>query len=264
MKGSGVLQKAFYKSLAFLKRQAPTILTCLSGAGVIATSVLAVKATPKAVERLKEATEEKGEELTLIETIYTAGPVYISASATLLGTLICLFGANGLSKRQQASLLGAYALLEKSYQQYRKTVTDIYGEDAEARIHAEMAQDVYISEDGYSLYDPETDKESDTVLFFDSYSQRWFTATLSAVINAEYHINRMLQIRGNTCINEFYTFLGIDEVSGGSEIGWSLGTLLDWGLSWLDFENRFIQMEGGMECYLISALIEPELFDYER
>ena len=42
-----------------LKRAAPTILTCLSAVGMVLTIVTAVKATPKAMELLKEATAEK-------------------------------------------------------------------------------------------------------------------------------------------------------------------------------------------------------------
>mgnify|MGYP006900518846 CR=1 FL=1 len=40
------------KSVVQLKRGSPTVLTCLGVAGVIATTVSAVMATPKAIERL--------------------------------------------------------------------------------------------------------------------------------------------------------------------------------------------------------------------
>ena len=43
----------------FLKRNASTILTCVGAVGVVATSVMAVKATPKALILLEKA---KGED----------------------------------------------------------------------------------------------------------------------------------------------------------------------------------------------------------
>ena len=89
-------------SRRFLKRNASTILTAVGGAGVVATSIMAVKATPKALILLHEAKEEKGDELTLSETIKVAGPVYIPAIITGAATLSCIFGANALNKRQQA------------------------------------------------------------------------------------------------------------------------------------------------------------------
>ena len=53
----------------FVKRNASTILTCLGGVGVVATSVMAVKETPKAIRLIEEAEKEKGEELTKCEKV---------------------------------------------------------------------------------------------------------------------------------------------------------------------------------------------------
>lgn len=46
-----------------------TVLACISGIGLIATAIMAVRATPKAMQLLQEAEEEKGDELTKWETI---------------------------------------------------------------------------------------------------------------------------------------------------------------------------------------------------
>lgn len=47
----------------FWHRNAATVLTCLGGIGVVATSVMAIKATPKALKKIEEAKQEKGEDL---------------------------------------------------------------------------------------------------------------------------------------------------------------------------------------------------------
>ena len=56
-----------------MKKAAPTILTCVSAAGVVMTAVLTAKATPKALRCLEEAktakNAENGEKLTRMETI---------------------------------------------------------------------------------------------------------------------------------------------------------------------------------------------------
>ena len=58
---------------AFFKRNASTILTTVGGLGVIATAITVAKATPKALELLEEAREEKGEDLTRIEKNQNSG-----------------------------------------------------------------------------------------------------------------------------------------------------------------------------------------------
>ena len=62
------MNKMLFKSKMFLKSNSSTILTCIGGVGVVATVVTAVKATPKALIRIEEAKEEKGEELTKKES----------------------------------------------------------------------------------------------------------------------------------------------------------------------------------------------------
>lgn len=73
-----------------LYRSSPTILTVVASIGVIATTITAVQATPKAIKLLKEAELEKGENLTKLEIVRVAGPTYIPS--VLLGvSTICLY-----------------------------------------------------------------------------------------------------------------------------------------------------------------------------
>ena len=46
------------KSRKFFKKNGSTILTCMSVAGVVGTAVMAVKATPKAIELIEAAKNE--------------------------------------------------------------------------------------------------------------------------------------------------------------------------------------------------------------
>ena len=86
---------------------------------------------------------------------------------------------------------------------------------------------------------------------------------MAAVLNAEYHINRNLQLRGYCTINEFYEFLGIDGIDYGDEIAWSLDSLMEGGIMWLDFENHNAVMDDGLECCIVSAIWCPDKFDSE-
>jgi len=254
------------KSKSFLKKSSPTILTCFSVAGVVGTTVLAVKATPKAVELIKNDSRRNHDgdphAYTKLEAVQSCWKCYIPAALVGLSTITCIIGINVLNKRNQASLASAYALLSESYQQYRKAAKTVYGDDADSKIKAQMAKDTYIkvfsSAGGYSVYSPDLDSESEKILCYDLFSQRYFTSTMAAVLNAQYHVNRNLQLRGEVSINEYYDFLGIDKIENGDDIGWDINEFIEGGISWLDFDNRHTVLDDGLECCVISCSLGPQ------
>lgn len=244
------MNKLVNQSKRFLNRNSSTILTCLGGAGVVVTSVLAVKATPKALKLLETAKEEKGEELTSFEVIRTAGPIYIPAIITGVSTIACIFGANVLNKRSQAALMSAYALLDNSYKNYKKKVVELYGEEADREVKSSIAKDKY----------EETDVKVDDTkkLFFDFYSSRYFESTDEIVRKAEYDLNRELSIMSYASLNDFYDLLKIEKIDGGDDLGWSAAKNFEYYCqSWIDFAHEKVVMDDGLECYIIHIQSEP-------
>lgn len=250
------MNNLLHRGKVFVNRNASTMLTCVGAAGVVATAALAVKATPKALRLIEKAKEDKGEDLTKLETVKVTAPVYIPAVLMGASTIACVFGANVLNKRKQAAIMSAYALLDNSYKEYKKKVDDIYGEDANDRIKEEIVKDKY-EEDDISLLDDQKQ------LFYDSFSERYFEATMEDVIRAEYWINRRLALWGSAYLNEFYEQLDIPQVDYGEHLGWSSGMLMDTTWSdWLDFDHEKVVMDDGLECHIITVSVEP-VFDFE-
>lgn len=243
-------------SKLFLKRNASTILTCVGSAGVIATSVLAVKATPKALVLLENAEEEKGEELTKMEVVKTAGPAYIPAIVTGVSTIACICGANVLNQRQQAALMSAYALLDNSYKDYRNKVKELYGEDADGHVKEEIAKDRY--------EDSDIKPEDNMNLYYDEYSERYFNATSEQVLRAEYEINKRIMETSGAYLNEFYELAGLEPTDYGDYMGWSFCEMVEtaW-TNWLDFHHKKVVMDDGLEVTIISFNFEPT-FDFEN
>lgn len=241
------MNKWLHRSSKFVKRNASTILTCVGGVGVVTTSVMAVKATPKALMLLEEAKKEKGEDLTKLEIVKTAGPAYIPSVVMGAATIACIFGANALNKRQQAALMSAYALLDNSYKDYKKKVGELYGEDGELRVRQEIAKDRYDEEEDYA--DEEDDGKH---LFYDQYSGRYFRATNETVLNAKYEINKLLYEDCYASLNELYELFGIERLDHGDYIGWSSAQMSDmyWD-SWIHFWLEKTDLEDGMECFII-------------
>ena len=238
------------KSRVFVKRNSATILTCVGAAGVIATTVTAVKATPKAILLLEKAKEEKGEELTKVETIKIAAPIYIPTMVLGVSTLACIFGANILSKKGQASLMSAYALADSSYKDYRKKVNELYGEEAGAQVRAELAKDDY--------KDNHIQVEDGKRLYYDMYSMQHFEATPFEVQKAEYELNKTLMLEDGVCLNEWYSQLGIDQLEHGFDFGWTVGANMEaYWQTWIDFKHEKVVMDDGLECIIISFAQEP-------
>lgn len=245
-----------------LKKHAPTLLASASIVGMVSTVILAVKATPKAVEYIKNDSivNHDGDPYgySKIEAVKSTWTLYIPATLTGVATLACIIGANLTSRQQQAQLISAYSLLNQYCTRYKNAAIEVYGEDADRKIKAQMAKDTYLYDkcNNAYLYNPDLDS-SDKVLFCDNYSMRYFLTTLASVINAQYHLNRNLMLRGEVSINEFYEFLGIDKIDGGDDIGWNICELYEGGYQWLDFENEFVELEGGMECYQLFTAFDP-------
>lgn len=244
----------------FWKRNGSTILTCVGAVGVVATAVTSAKATPKALALLEIAKEEKGEDLTTIEKVKIAGPTYIPTILIGASTIACLFGANGLNKRDQAALMSAYALLDNSFKEYKAKLKELYGEEAHQNIinsiAIEKAGDVHVH-GSYLCSDCDlTADEScgDPVLFYDEYSNRYFEATIEQVINAEYHLNRNYILRGYCYLNELYEFLGLETTDYGSVLGW---TPTDEGEYWIEFNHRKVKLDDGLEVYILEMPFAP-------
>lgn len=240
----------------FLKRNSSTILTCVGAIGVVTTSVMAVKATPKALTLIDKATDEKGEKLTKFEVVKIAGPTYIPAVLTGAATIACIFGSNIISKHQQATLMSAYALLDSSYKEYKQKVDELYGEDAGKHVREEIAKDKYTG-DGTLVDD---DKE----LFYDFYSGRYFESTKEAVMWAEYETNRAMVVNGAVCVNEFYDFLGLEPLPEHELVGWSCGMIEEmYWHPWIEFDHEHTIIDddadnnGGLECTIIHMPLEP-------
>lgn len=230
----------------FLKNNSSKILTCVGGVGVIVTSIFSSKATIKAYKILSE--KEQYEDLTLREKIKEVWPVYIPTILFGTSTILCIFGSNILSQKNQASLVSAYALINQSYKEYKDKVKELYGDDSDLIIKKEIAKNNY----------DETLFNGEKQLFYDSFSMRYFESTFENVLRAEYYINKKFASEFFVTINDFYSLLGIDKLNIGNDLKWRSDDVMALnGLLWIDFENELVVMDDGLECYMINIKNDP-------
>lgn len=243
------------KTQLFLKRYSSTILTVVGATGVVVTSALSVKATPKALELLEEAKQKKGEDLTVIETIEVAWKPYIPAIISGCSTIACIFGANILNTRNQASLMSAYALLDNAYKEYRNKVNDIYGEESKTNVTQEIIKSKFNDDNDMELDDSK-------LLFFDYQSMQFFQSTMEEVMHAENEFLETFHERGYACLNEYYDMLHIPHADYGYQLGWfDIENNDPYNCHELEFEYEKVLINDDLECWIISTNIPPAL-DY--
>lgn len=250
------------KSRKFLKKNGSTILTCMGVTGVVGTAIMAVKATPKALELIEDAKKEKGEDLTKLQTIVVAAPAYIPSALIGVGTIACIIGSNVLNKRQQAALTSAYIMLNRSYNDYKAKLVELYGKDTDDKIQQELMKEKidveppYISSGAviYGSTGLEKICNSEKALFYDTISERYFESTILDVYAAEYYLSRNFIIMGCATPNDFYDLLGIPQIPDGDVIGWSMED----GHCWLDFDHTKTVIDDGLICYIITPVFTPE------
>lgn len=243
----------------FLKKHSPTILTIVGATGVIATAVTAVRATPKALILIDRAEQEKKIEtgelvgLTPIEVAQAAWKPYIPSVLIGAATITCIFGANVLNRRQQAAITSAYILLERTYKSYKDKVIELYGKETDQKVRAEVAKDEYQEQKP-----SENDADDGKLLFYEEHYGHYFRRSMEEVIDAEYRINRDLAQKGEASLSDFYEYLGLDESEIGNALGWTQEIICDYSQpAWIDFEHELVQMDDGMECYIINILFKP-------
>ena len=231
----------------FLKRNAPTILTSAGVVGFMATTVLACRATGKAIDVMPKISEDVREvkevlpfedEKAKMEALIR---VYARSSVTLLkvyypvvltgsASIICVLSAHNMMRQRQASLLAAYTALDASYKAYRSRVAERYGEDADHEFYRGVARTKLraldeTGEDGEEQIDMHSVRPSPYARFFDETSNNWTKTpeyNLLFLRSQQDWANDRLRAYGHIFLNEVYDGLGLERSQAGQIVGWKL------------------------------------------
>lgn len=215
-----------------VSKHAPEILTGIGIAGMIATTVLAVKATPKACQLIREAEYENDvRHLTPVETVKVAWKPYIPAAVTGVASVACLIGASSVNARRNAALAAAYTLSETALKEYRDKVVETVGEKKEQTIRDKVAE-AQIEKNPVSKSEVVYTGKGKS-LCYDPYSDRYFECDLDVIRRAANELNdRMLhQITGYASLNDFYDEINLHHTLTGDEIGWNAEHLVKLDIS---------------------------------
>ena len=254
-------------------KHSPEILTGFGIAGMVTTTVLAVKATPKALLLIENKKREQKrilrEEalaqhkdaipildcLKPVDVIKVAWKPYIPAAITGTVSIACLIGASSVNARRNAALTAAYTLSESALKDYRSKVVETIGEKKEQTIRDAVAKEKVEK-------DPVNSKEviitgKGETLCYDAISGRYFMSDIDKIKKAENLLNRNMRDEMYVSLNDFYYEIGLPSIKLGDDIGWNI----DNGYIDLHFSSQLA--EDGRPCLVIDYLYGPR-YDYRN
>lgn len=240
-----------------IKKRSPALLMGVGIAGMITTTILAVRATPKALELMDERKQEdETEELTPVEVVQTVWKCYIPAAVTAGIGIACLIESHKIHGRRNAALAAVYSLSESALREYQEKVIETVGEKKEAKIRDE------IDKDRVTKNPPSHNKVYETgkgnTLCYDSLSGRYFKSDMDQIKRALNNTNEQLLNDMYISLNEFYTELGLEEIEVGDFVGWDIqkGQIkLSFSSQLTSDTNPFISE--GIPCLVISHINPP-------
>lgn len=207
-----------------VSHHSPEILTGIGVAGMLTTTVLAVKATPKALKEIEEFKEENGvtEKIKPVDAVKVAWKNYIPAAITGTVSVACLIGASSVNVRRNAALATAYKLSEKALTEYREAVVETVGEKKESEVRDTMAKR-QVEKNPISkntiIYTGKGDS-----LFYDATCGRYFKSNIDKINKVVLELNKRMRDEMEITLNEFYYEISteLESVDVGDYLTWSI------------------------------------------
>lgn len=239
-----------FKSLqTTFKKRSPEILTGIGIAGMIATTVMAVQATPKALKLLEEKKVDD-EKIPVVEIVKTTWKCYIPAAVTGTISIACIVGASSANVRRNAALATAYTLSESAFRDYKEKVVETIGEKKEQIVKDAVAKDK-VEKNPLSNNEVIVTEKGNT-LCYDAISGRYFKSDIEKLKKIENELNRQMLNEGYISLNDFYYEIGLPTIKIGTDLGWNS----DCGLVDLSFSSQLA--EDGTPCLVLNFAVAPK------
>lgn len=239
-----------------IKKHSPEILLATGTVGVVASTVIACKATLKVeaiVDEAKEkidtihqvsadpamaekySEEDSKKDLAIVYTQTAVKFVKLYGPSVAIGaaSLACMIGSNHILNKRNAALAAAYAAVDKSFKEYRGRVIERFGKqmDRELRynIKAQEIEETTVDANGKETVTKKTvdvmdpNSYSQYAIVFDDSNEGWDPDPERSkyfLIQQQNWANERLKSRGHLFLNEVYDMLGAKRTKAGAQVGW--------------------------------------------
>lgn len=237
-------------------KHSPAILTGIGITGMITATVMAVKATPKALDLLNEIKEvNEGKDISKKEygkeIVTKVAPVYIPTVLVSGLSIACIISANSVSQKRTAALATAYTLSENALKEYQEKVIETIGEKKEKEVRNKIAQDNLDR-------NPVANREviittRGNTLCFDPQSGRYFTSDIDTLKRVETELNHRLLSEMYISLNDYYYEIGLRGTEDGDDRGWNIND------GYIEFDFSSLLAEDGRPCLNVGFRVAPRL-----
>lgn len=279
------------------KSHSPAILFGAGVVGVVATTVLACRATLKLEEVLEEAEKEKSVADGLLQShpnytakdyshdvrilkIRAAGEVcklYAPPVALGIVSIAALSGSHIILSRRNAALSAAYSAVFEGFKEYRKRVVDELGEDKDREFRFGVKEREIVEEGkngpkvsniksfgAPSQYARVWDRDTST-LWEPRPESNFFLLK-----SQQNYMNQRLQAVGHVTLNEVFDAIGLERTAYGMIVGWvkdngDEDNYIDFGVFRGNDENAFSEfMQGKAGALLLDFNVHGNIYDIIR
>lgn len=189
-----------------ISKNSPHILTGLGCAGVVSTTILAAKASPKAIAILEDEADyrkrKKIQPMSKLDKVKLTWKCYIPTGVVGATTIGCIIGANTVHTKRNAALASLYVLSESTFRDYKNKVVQEIGKPRETKVRDEIAKDHIANnppQAGSVIFTGSGD-----VLCCDKLGERYFYSSYETIRQKVNDLNFRLRHEMRLNLNEFY------------------------------------------------------------
>lgn len=219
-----------------LSKHTPEILTDIGIVGMIATTVSAVRATPKALQLIDEREIKEGKRLGSKEIVKTTWKCYAPSFVTGTLSVACLVGASSINLKRNAALATAYTISETALKEYQEKALEIAGPKKEQAIRDAVAKERL--EEAHVKDREFIPTGKGDVPCFDPLTNTCFKSDIEMLRKAENTLNKRMRDDIVITVNEFLQEIGLEPCD--ESIGENLGWDIDKGYIDLDFSSQLV------------------------
>ena len=282
------------------KKHSPEILVVTGVVGIIASTVMACKATTKVSDIVDDAKEtmdtihdsvgkglhtSDGEEYTqevankdpaivYAQTGWKFVKLYGPSVALGVASIGCMIGSNHILRKRNIALAAAFKAVDASFKEYRDRVIDRFGKemDRELRfgIKAKEIEEKVVDENGNETTVTKTVEVADPNAAHSIYSIVWCEGNTGWTRNAELNkvfliqtqnaANDKLRLNGILTLNEVYDMLGVQRTAYGQIAGWVYTEDDSIGDAYVDF--GIFNVDDPKACDFVNGYEKSIILDF--
>ena len=257
---NAIVEKAsrtFCKAGLKLKKHSPEILVVGGVVGLVASGVMACKATTKLSAILDDSKEqielfdkvaanpemvkeeytvedaEKDKKIVKVQTAVKVAKLYAPAVAIGVVSIGAIFASNNIMRKRNVALGAAYATVDRAFKDYRNRVVDRFGEELDKELRYNLktkeVKETVEDENGKkktvkkNIKYMDSPMPSEFAVIYDDGCAGWTKDPEDNkffLIQQQRYANERLKRRGYLSLNEVYELLGFPSTKAGQVVGW--------------------------------------------